>query len=103
MLFRVLKFKPAIVPASAPLEADARPTARRSPAGANQDTDYFWEGTAGRRLRIQKCNACGAAAPRRTVCPACHAMDRGSSWPVATARSSPSWCTTRRRPGGSCR
>jgi uncharacterized OB-fold protein len=51
----------------------------------NQDTDYFWEGTAQGELRIQKCNACGALRhPPGPSCPECHAFDRG--YVVASGR-----------------
>ena len=87
MLFRVLKFKPRVSTGSTngggsttdDVSTDAgvdrskiiRPV-------RNQDTDFFWEGTAAGELRIQKCNACGLLRhPPGPVCPACHAMDRG--------------------------
>ena len=43
----------------------------------NQDTAFFWEGTAAGELRIQQCAACGALRhPPGPSCPACHAHDR---------------------------
>ena len=44
----------------------------------NRDNAYFFEGTARRELRIQKCNACGELRhPPGPMCPTCHAADRG--------------------------
>src|SRR5687768_9348655 len=71
MLFRVLKFKPRQASDGADRSKIIRPV-------RNQDTEFFWEGTAEGELRIQKCNACGLLRhPPGPVCPACHAMDRG--------------------------
>ncbi|UUZ58781.1 OB-fold domain-containing protein [Nocardioides sp. B-3] len=68
MTFRVLKFKPA---------SRVDPTQTVRPV-INRDTAFFFEGTANRELRIQKCNACGVLRhPPGPVCPSCHAMDRG--------------------------
>jgi uncharacterized OB-fold protein len=60
MMFRVLKFRP------------------REPAGAvirpqvNQDTEFFWAGTAQRELRIQRCPACQRLRhPPGPFCPSC--------------------------------
>lgn len=42
------------------------------------DNAYFFEGTAQRELRIQKCNACGTLRhPPGPACPDCGALDRG--------------------------
>jgi uncharacterized OB-fold protein len=61
MLFRVLKFRPAPVPAGAPI----RPM-------VNKDTEFFWAGTAQGELRIQKCGGCGALRhPPGPMCPSC--------------------------------
>jgi uncharacterized OB-fold protein len=69
MLFRVLKFKPA--------QRGADKTQLVRPQ-LNQDTAYFWEGTAIGELRLQKCNACGELRhPPGPMCPTCHAADRG--------------------------
>jgi uncharacterized OB-fold protein len=65
MLFRVLKFRPR--PAAEPPEQQAiRPQ-------VNQDTAFFWEGTARNELRIQKCGGCGELRhPPGPMCPSCH-------------------------------
>lgn len=71
MLFRVLKFKPGARKAAVDKSKTIRPQ-------KNQDTEYFWEGTAAGELRIQKCNACGELRhPPGPMCPTCHAHDRG--------------------------
>ena len=83
MLFRVLKFKPRR--ATPVVEERASASVSKPPDRSqiirpvrNQDTDFFWDGTAIGELRIQKCNACGLLRhPPGPVCPACHAMDRG--------------------------
>ncbi|GAA3676683.1 hypothetical protein GCM10022237_40130 [Nocardioides ginsengisoli] len=44
----------------------------------SRDNAYFFEGTAARELRIQKCNACGVLRhPPGPACPDCGAFDRG--------------------------
>jgi uncharacterized OB-fold protein len=44
----------------------------------NRDNAYFFEGTAQRELRIQRCNACGVLRhPPGPSCPECSAFDRG--------------------------
>jgi uncharacterized OB-fold protein len=44
----------------------------------NRDNAYFFEGTANRELRIQKCNQCGVLRhPPGPACPDCGAFDRG--------------------------
>ena len=44
----------------------------------NRDNAYFFEGTAARELRIQKCNQCGVLRhPPGPACPDCGAFDRG--------------------------
>lgn len=71
MLFRVLKFKPGARKPNVDKSKTIRPQ-------MNQDTQYFWEGTAIGELRIQKCNACGELRhPPGPMCPTCHAHDRG--------------------------
>lgn len=78
MLFRVLKFKPAKRKPAVDKSQTIRPQ-------KNQDTAYFWEGTAIGELRIQKCNACGELRhPPGPMCPTCHAHDRG--YVVASGR-----------------
>ncbi len=103
MSFRVLKFKPRRPPLveggpgrrlrserSERLETSKpeEPTVDRSLITRpvrNQDTDYFWEGTAVGELRIQKCNACGVLRhPPGPSCPECRAFDRG--YVVASGR-----------------
>ena len=75
MTVRVLKFKPAS-------RVDPAQTVRPV---VNRDTAFFFDGTAKRELRIQKCNACGVLRhPPGPVCPSCHAMDRGHT--VASGR-----------------
>jgi uncharacterized OB-fold protein len=70
MLFRVLKFIPKRK-GRGPGTFVLYPT-------KNRDTEFFWEGTTARELRIQKCNACGALRhPPGPSCPECHAFDRG--------------------------
>jgi len=78
MSFRVLKFKPRPRGEAVDRSLITRPV-------RNQDTDYFWEGTAAGELRIQKCNACGVLRhPPGPSCPECHAFDRG--YVVASGR-----------------
>ena len=92
MQFRVLKFRPGRrdrVPEEgeerARLEGPDRSKIIRPVR--NRDTDFFWEGTKQRELRIQKCNACGLLRhPPGPVCPSCHAMDRG--YVVSSGRGS---------------
>ena len=44
----------------------------------NRDSQFFWDGTAARELRIQVCNACGAKRfPPGPACQTCDAYDRG--------------------------
>jgi uncharacterized OB-fold protein len=94
MLFRVLKFKPRRPATEQGASASASQTGA-DVAGpdrskiirptTNRDTEFFWEGTRARELRLQKCNACGLLRhPPGPVCPACHAMDRG--YVVASGR-----------------
>ncbi|WP_193614705.1 Zn-ribbon domain-containing OB-fold protein [Nocardioides lijunqiniae] len=43
-----------------------------------RDSQFFWDGTAERELRIQTCNACGVLRfPPGPSCPECGAFDRG--------------------------
>ena len=43
----------------------------------NRDSQYFWDGTQAKELRIQKCGACGALRhPPGPACPTCGAFDR---------------------------
>jgi uncharacterized OB-fold protein len=74
MLFRVLKFRP---PEPAP-----EPPPPVIPPVVSLDTAFFWEGTAVRELRIQRCDACGALRnPPGPMCVACGSDHRG--WVVA--------------------
>lgn len=71
MSFRVLKFRPKARDEQPDRSKTVRPL-------RNRDTDFFWEGTAARELRIQRCNACGELRhPPGPMCPACHRADRG--------------------------
>jgi uncharacterized protein len=70
MLFRVLKFRP--------------PQRRAAPAGdplrpvISRDTEFFWNGTAARELRVQRCEDCGAVRhPPGPRCTACGSTRRG--------------------------
>jgi uncharacterized OB-fold protein/acyl dehydratase len=83
MLFRILKFRPAAVPA-APAPAPAPAQAAPAPAGevlrpaVSRDTAFFWDGTAAGELRIQRCGGCGALRhPPGPMCPACGAAKPG--------------------------
>lgn len=43
----------------------------------NRDSQFFWDGTNAKELRIQKCGACGALRhPPGPCCPHCGAFDR---------------------------
>jgi uncharacterized OB-fold protein len=43
----------------------------------NRDSQFFWDGTSAKELRIQKCGACGALRhPPGPSCPQCGAFDR---------------------------
>lgn len=43
----------------------------------NRDSQFFWDGTGEKELRIQKCGACGALRhPPGPSCPQCGAFDR---------------------------
>jgi hypothetical protein len=75
MLFRVLKFKPAKRVSTGSTTVDKTQLVRPQ---LNQDTAYFWEGTAIGELRLQKCNVCGELRhPPGPMCPTCHAANRG--------------------------
>jgi uncharacterized OB-fold protein len=92
MLFRVLKFKPRSPEGGRAASESSDQSRPKGPDRSkiirpvrNQDTDFFWEGTAQGELRIQKCNSCGVLRhPPGPVCPSCHAMDRG--YVVASGR-----------------
>jgi uncharacterized OB-fold protein len=43
----------------------------------NRDSQFFWDGTREKELRIQSCAACGVLRhPPGPACPACGAFDR---------------------------
>ncbi|HEV2781742.1 MAG TPA: bifunctional MaoC family dehydratase N-terminal/OB-fold nucleic acid binding domain-containing protein [Actinophytocola sp.] len=65
MMFRVLKFRPSVRPSGGDV---LRPVVSR-------DTEFFWEGTAQRELRIQRCGACHTLRhPPGPACPECGAL-----------------------------
>jgi uncharacterized OB-fold protein len=69
MLFRVLKFAPK--PTAPPPPPLIRPM-------VNQDTAFFWAGTAQGELRIQQCGGCGALRhPPGPMCPRCNETKPG--------------------------
>ncbi len=73
MLFRILKFRPA--PASSPASPPAGEVLRPV---ITPDTAFFWDGTAGGELRIQRCGGCGTLRhPPGPMCPACGAASPG--------------------------
>jgi uncharacterized OB-fold protein len=75
MMFRVLKFRPA-----PPVGHVIRPQ-------VNQDTRFFWDGTALGELRIQDCPACGALRhPPGPACVQCGSLE--PSYVVASGRGS---------------
>lgn len=65
MMFRVLKFQPPRKPLQQEAGSVIRPL-------VNQDTEFFWEGTGERELRIQRCPACQQLRhPPGPFCPRC--------------------------------
>ncbi|MCI2418096.1 OB-fold domain-containing protein [Saccharopolyspora sp. K220] len=75
MLFRVLKFRPDEVK-TPPLQQQSTSSDVLRPA-VNQDTAYFWAGTAIGELRIQRCGQCGLLRhPPGPMCPECGATKR---------------------------
>jgi uncharacterized OB-fold protein/acyl dehydratase len=89
-LFRVICFRPrpkaATTPAPAPQPA-AKPaeekTAEPPPAAeypfmrpaVNEDTEFFWEGTAREEVLIQRCTACQTLRhPPLPMCPSCQSL-----------------------------
>jgi uncharacterized protein len=61
MLFRVLKFRPVATPAGDAIRPQV-----------NRDTAFFWDGTARRELRVQRCGGCGTLRhPPGPMCPSC--------------------------------
>jgi uncharacterized protein len=78
MLFRVLKFKPAMqAAAAASTSADAapaKPTRLRPPRG--HDNAWWWDAVARGELPIQRCRACGVLRhPPRPMCGACQSVE----------------------------
>jgi hypothetical protein len=90
MMFRILKFRPSAPPESP--ETLERPETPEPPEPAasvlrlvrpepavgvlrpviSPDTAFFWEGTARRELRIQRCGGCGTLRhPPGPMCPVC--------------------------------
>lgn len=68
MMWRVLKFRPPSAPEPKQV---LRPVISR-------DTSFFWEGTAARELRIQRCEKCGALRhPPGPMCRSCGAETSG--------------------------
>ena len=67
MVWRVLKFRPRPKPSADVL----RPVISR-------DTEFFWEGTSARELRIQRCDKCGTLRhPPGPLCRSCGADTPG--------------------------
>jgi uncharacterized OB-fold protein/acyl dehydratase len=77
MLFRILKFRPAVRPVAGDVEAPRRPM----PA-VTQDTSFFFEGAKRGELLIQRCESCGTLRhPPRPGCPKCGSLE----WDTITA------------------
>lgn len=83
LLFRVFKFRPATVQASAPAAsqpdaaaAAGKPAPRRPAPGISDDTRFFWDGAREGKLLIQRCKGCGTLRhPPGPVCPSCHSFE----------------------------
>jgi 3-oxo-4,17-pregnadiene-20-carboxyl-CoA hydratase alpha subunit len=78
MLFRVLKFKPAQQPQTAPAgngsTAPPKPTRLRAPRG--HDNAWWWDAIERGELPIQRCRACGVLRhPPRPMCGACQSTE----------------------------
>jgi uncharacterized OB-fold protein len=75
MRFRVLKFRPAAQPTTAPPASQPEtPKAQAIRPAINRDTEYFWEGCREGELRIQRCGGCGLLRhPPGPMCPECGA------------------------------
>lgn len=75
MDFRVLKFKPPVVAAPAPVAGEAPKFSHPRP-GVTHDNAHYWDGIANRKLLIQKCSSCGTLRhPPGPACPACHSLE----------------------------
>jgi uncharacterized OB-fold protein/acyl dehydratase len=84
-VFRIICFRPrakpveATSPAASPVEAttpaEAAPYPFVRPA-VNEDTEFFWEGTAKGELLIQRCTGCQTLRhPPMPMCPHCHSLE----------------------------
>ena len=86
MMFRILKFRPAVQSGPPVAEPSAQPEpevsvlrlVRPDPAAdvlrpvISPDTAFYWEGTARHELRIQRCGGCGTLRhPPGPMCPVC--------------------------------
>jgi uncharacterized OB-fold protein/acyl dehydratase len=79
---RLLKFKPPAAESTAAGGADVG--SRVAPA-IGRDNAFFWEGVAGRELRIQQCNGCGMLRhPPAPMCARCGSTEQG--YVVASGR-----------------
>jgi hypothetical protein len=82
MRFRILKFKPANVPApdtgknGEPKKDQPTPAPLTMPPPP-ADAAFFWEGVEADELRIQRCTSCGRLRhPPRPMCPFCRSLRR---------------------------
>jgi uncharacterized protein len=74
MRFRILKFRPPAMQATAP--AVTPPTPSRPRPSVTRDNAFFWEGLRERRLLARKCARCGHLHhPPGPMCPRCHALE----------------------------
>jgi len=65
-------------PEAGPGPAQEKPRESVIPPVVSRDTAFFWEGTAARELRIQRCEDCGALRhPPGPLCTACGSASRG--------------------------
>ena len=80
MRFRILKFRPPGIAAEArPIEDEPvigpRLEGGRPRPSLNQDVSFFWEGAAEGKLRVQRCQDCGALRhPPGPGCPECSSL-----------------------------
>lgn len=81
LLFRVFKFRPAVVhgeatDAAKPDAPATAPAPRRPAPGMSDDTRFFWEGAREGKLLIQRCTSCGTLRhPPGPACPSCHSFE----------------------------
>jgi uncharacterized protein len=74
MIFRLLKFKPNLAPASSPAAAEAQAPRHPRPA-ITHDNAFFWEGLNRGELLLQCCKGCGRLRhPPGPMCPHCHSL-----------------------------